>query len=158
MRDGRHLRRDIELAEVSDDELRDIADVFDCLIGDMKRAAAARSLRFGPTAVSKVLFALRPRLFPAWDSAIRAALVEGEDSGEAYVRYVVRLRNDVCGVARHGEELGLTHLPAVLCPSRRATMAQLMGEYYWVTVTRRVRLPLLQRRRDWAAWSAGPAD
>jgi len=32
-------------------------------------------------------------------------------------------------------------------------MAQLMGEYYWVTVTKEVKLPPLQCRRDWAAWS-----
>ncbi len=149
----RLLGRNVDLAEASDGDLRDVADLYGSLVGDMRRAAAKRSLRFGPTAVSKTLFALRPRLLPAWDSAIREALVDGEDSGEAYVRYVCRVRRDIRGIARRGAELGLTRLPAVLCPSRQATMAQLMGEYYWVTVTRGVQIPSLQCRRDWMAWS-----
>jgi hypothetical protein len=147
------LDANADLAEVPDRDLRDIADLYDSLVGDMKRAASARSPRFGPTAVSKTLFALRPRLLPAWDNAIREALVDGEDSGEAYVRYVSLLRDDLRGITRRGAELGLIRLPAMLCPSRHATMAQLMGEYYWVTVTRGVKLPPLHCRRDWTAWS-----
>jgi len=149
----RLVDRSTGLAEASDDDLGDVAGLFDSLIADMKCAASTTSLRFGPTAVSKTLFALRPRLLPAWDSAIREALVGGEDSGEAYVRYASRLRSDIRGITRRGAEFGLTRLPAVLCPSRNATMAQLMGEYYWVTVTKEVKLPPLQCRRDWAAWS-----
>ena len=158
-RNGDHLLgRNADLAEVPDGDLRDTADLFDSLIGDMKRAASTRSLRFGPTAVSKTLFALRPRLFPAWDSAIRGAVVDGEDSGKAYVRYASRLRNEIRGITRRGTELGIVGLPAALCPSRNATMVQLVGEYYWVTVTRGVKLPPLHCRRDWTAWSTGAAD
>jgi hypothetical protein len=143
---------------VSDGDLRDTADLFDSLIGDMKRAASIRSLRFGPTAASKTLFALRPQLFPAWDSAIRAGLVDGEDSGKAYVRYASRLQDDIRGITHRGAELGIVGLAAALCPGRKATMAQLVGEYYWVTVTRGVKLPPLHCRRDWTAWSTVAPD
>lgn len=58
----RLVDRSTGLAEASDDDLRDVAGLFDSLIADMKCAASTTSLRFGPTAVSKTLFALRPRL------------------------------------------------------------------------------------------------
>lgn len=143
----------LELAEASDGELRGVADLFDSLVDDMKRGASSKSLRFGPTAVSKTLFALRPQLLPAWDSAIRDALFGGEDTGEAYVSYTSRLQDDIRKAAGLAAELGIACLPEVLRPGRNATMVQLMGEYYWVTATRRVKLPPLQCRRDWAAWS-----
>lgn len=142
-----------DLAGVSQDELRAVAGLFDSLLDDMRRAATRKSLRFGPTAVSKTLFALRPRLFPAWDSAIRQAVVDGEDTGEAYVSYASRLQNDIRKITSLAAELDIACLPEVLRPGRNATMVQLMGEYYWVTVTREVKLPPLHCRLDWAAWS-----
>ncbi len=49
----RLVDRSTGLAEASDGDLRDVADLFDSLIADMQCSASTRSLRFGPTAVSK---------------------------------------------------------------------------------------------------------
>ena len=54
------------LAAITDNEIDIAADAFD----ELARSPASVRRRIGPTAASKVMMALSPRTFPAWDATI----------------------------------------------------------------------------------------
>jgi hypothetical protein len=135
---------------LSETALEAFLDPFDQLSA-IKPPGARR--RFGPTAASKALFALCPTVFVPWDNAIREELVRGA-SGAAYVRFLKRMRDDLQTIAVECVNKGfdLNRLAEKLYPPR-SSPAQLVGEYYWVKITRRVQLPDAGMLRTWAAWS-----
>lgn len=135
--------------------LRDAAlevflDPFDELSG-IKPPSVRR--KFGSTAASKTLFALCPAVFVPWDALIRERLAGGE-SGAAYIKFLKLMRDDLATIAgqcaSHGFDLdGL----AERIGRPKSTAAQLVGEYYWVTITRHAHMPEAETLRTWAAWS-----
>ena len=83
------------------------------------RPAARRTVRgrdldvaFGDTAAAKLLFALRPQVFPPWDEAIRLAF--GRPGGaDAYVRMLRLSAAALDGLARR-LAVGVSDLPEIL--------------------------------------------
>lgn len=137
-------------------ELEQCVPVFDSLSKKQasvrKQAGRESVVTFGPTAAAKILFALRPRIFVAWDEPIRRKL--GHDgSGRSYVDFLLRLREELLDLEsqcrRHG--LQLETLPGEL-GRPDSTPAQLLDEYYWATKTREVALPSREQVALWVEW------
>jgi hypothetical protein len=109
--------------------------------------------RLGPTAASKTLFALRPHVFVPWDEAIRHEFA-ADGSGASYVRFLQVIRNDLKHVAQQclQQSIDPEELPGRL-GRPESTAPQLVGEYYWITATKRVKPPNPETVREWLAWS-----
>jgi hypothetical protein len=109
---------------------------------------------FGPTAAAKILFALRPKALPPWDIPIRGQF-DLYGSGAEYGEYLRRVRSDLehlnakcCGL-----NLQLSQLP-VLFGRPNSSLAKLVDEYYWVTLTRNCAPPSREQMTQWVQWSA----
>lgn len=115
------------------------------------RRGRTQEVHIGPTAASKILYAIRPDALMPWDAAMRASL--GHDgSPRSYLEYLL----DIRGLTVHIETLcrsqgfGMEDLPSVL-GRPDATVLSLVNEYLWVTVTRRVELPSSETLVQWSA-------
>lgn len=153
---------DGSLAELDEAHLDDLADVFDSLSTQIASKPTKKGkqieVSFGPTATSKTLFALRPHLLPAWDGEIRKQ--SGRDgSGRPYVEFAKDIHNKIGETERScaSPDFSLANLPRMLRRPAYTTVAQLMVEYYWITMTRGVSLPSSITVREWLYWS-GDAD
>jgi len=106
----------------------------------------------GPTATAKILHILDPQLFVMWDQPILAHFHEVDrsikDSPEGYRTFLQRMKNVAVSVrdafyenrAEPGEtpEEYLSHCMGYSPPE---TMAKYLDEFFWVTVTNRVKVP-----------------
>jgi len=118
------------------------------------RDGATLRVRIGPTAASKILFAIRPRALLPWDDAMRTALKQ-ERSLRTYLDYLLSMRDltlHVDGLCRnHG--FGIEDLPQRL-ERPESTVIELINEYIWVTVPRkdrrRIALPSSETLAKWA--------
>jgi hypothetical protein len=127
--------------------------------GSLKDRTGARRSRdgnesevhIGPTAASKILFALRPKALMPWDEAMRVAF-KCDGSPESYFKYLVEIRDltlhigDLC----RNEGIQIDDLPHKL---RRpdSTLLELVNEYIWITETRKVELPSSETLTQWAS-------
>lgn len=158
------VRRSLPLPDDSPNDLnaarlRDLARAFDSL---SKRTAAKRRTRngklskvsFGPTASSKCLFALRPHLLPAWDDPMRTEFEHDDGTGASYVEFMKDVHAKIVETEQDWASRGLrlAEFPAKLGRPDFTTVAQLLVEYYWITVTRGVMLPSKATMREWLAW------
>ncbi len=125
----------------------------------MERVASYKELkdgkvlaRFGPTGASKILFALRPQSMIAWDIPIRGSL-KYADNGDSYVRYLLKaldeLESLMLSCQKHG--VPIEDIPRLLGRDC-ATVAQMVGEYFWVTLTRSCYPPKGDRAELWSRW------
>ena len=107
--------------------------------------------RVGPSTASKILHVLNPALFVMWDRAIRrhysALCHSGMDSGADYVLFLRHMQELARSVAddfasQHGLGKGVeSYVSGHLGQARPVTLAKLLDEYNWVTITRRVWIP-----------------
>lgn len=133
------------LADMNDGVLEEFAELFDHLSSLPTREGERNGRRFpisfGPTAASKTLFALRPHAFLAWDAAIRKGFA-ADGSGASFVRFLKGVRRELREITEQCslQGFGLEDLPGRL---RRpeSTAPQLVGEYYWITITGHVGPP-----------------
>lgn len=145
------------LVRLEDEALRKFEALFDGLSGlharQVPRNGSFFGVSFGPTAASKSLFALFPQVFVAWDEPIRQTL-GCDGSGASYVEFLRRIRGDLELLAERCTRAGfaLEMLPDKL-GRENSTAPQLVGEYYWVTITRGVRPPDKATLSKWGAWS-----
>ena len=145
------------LADMSDGVLDKFAEVFDDLstlpAREVVRNGSRFLISFGPTAASKTLFALRPHAFLAWDAAIRKEF-SADGFGASYVRFLKASRHKASEIAEQCSRRGLDveDFPKRLGRDD-STSAQLIGEYYWITMTRNVKPPDAATLREWLAWS-----
>lgn len=111
----------------------------------------------GPVGASKLLFALRPKSLPPWDRAIREKLQEYEHVA-SYSDYLWYAKDVLSTIAQECQRRGLdvATLPARL-GRPEATLAKLLDEYHWLTITRGYQLPDTDTLRDWLEWSARDA-
>ena len=136
---------------------RDLADVFD----ELSTCVAARKMRkgrellvsYGPTATAKTLFILRPALFPAWDGPIRCELGYQGD-GASYAQFTADVHAKIAESAECCKQSGriLESLPRVLGRPTYTTLAQLVIDYYWITITRSVKLRGREEISRWLSW------
>lgn len=145
------------LLGLSDQSLRTFDELFDDLSSlharQVSRNGSFVSIPFGPTAASKSLFALFPHVFVAWDEPIRNVL-KYDRKGASYVEFLKRLRGDLEFLAKECARAGfaLEELPDRL-GRKNSTAPQLVGEHYWVTITRGVRPPDRSTLSEWLSWS-----
>jgi hypothetical protein len=128
---------DRALTSLDDDELDTVAAAYAALAdaaASVRRSPTGTvAVRFGPTAASKAMFALRPLACPPWDEPIRHALGLGatDTAYRAYLGLVARALQRAAARAR----VRVDELP------RRAgrpdlTPPKLVDEYLWVTISR----------------------
>ena len=108
-------------------------------------------VRIGPTAASKVLFAIRPKALMPWDEAMRISF-ECNGSPESYLKYLITIRNlcsyigDLCS----NKGFQIDDLPQKL-GRPNSTVLALANEYIWITETRKVELPSSETLKQWAS-------
>ena len=115
------------------------------------RGRSKRKVHIGPTAASKILFALRPKALMPWDEAMRKRF-GCDGSPESYFEYLIEIRDlalhigDLCRI----KGFQIDDLPQRLGRSNSTVLA-LVNEYIWVTVTRKVELPSSETLTQWAS-------
>jgi hypothetical protein len=127
--------------------------------GSLKDKIGARRSRYGsesevhigPTAASKVLFAIRPKALMPWDEEMRVAF-KCDGSPESYVRYlkaIISLAFHIGDLCRN-KGFQIDDLPQRL---RRpgSTVLALINEYIWITETRKIELPSSVTLLQWAS-------
>ncbi|OGT34153.1 MAG: hypothetical protein A2W28_06605 [Gammaproteobacteria bacterium RBG_16_51_14] len=109
-------------------------------------------VKIGPTGAAKILFALRPNSLIPWDEPIRAEL-DIDGGGHSYCEYLRKVRNHLKELSDDCERSGfaLIDLPQKL-NRRESSVAKLIDEYYWVTVTRGCSAPKEDDLRRWVSW------
>ena len=105
----------------------------------------------GPTAASKILFAIRPKALMPWDDAMRKHFGYSGSPG-SYSEYLITIKNLTLHITNLCRKKGfqIDDLPQKL---RRpnSTVLALVNEYIWVTVTRKVELPSSETLTQWAS-------
>jgi hypothetical protein len=141
--------------QLDDRELKTAANAY----GSLKDRLGARHSRhndqlqvhIGPTAASKVLFALRPRALVPWDDAMRRSFGYGDASPESYFKYLVAIRNLALHIRDLCRDKGfqIDDLPGKI-DRGRSTVVELLNEYIWVR-TRGIELPSSETLMQWAS-------
>jgi hypothetical protein len=115
------------------------------------RGNIKRKVHIGPTASSKILFALRPKALMPWDEAMRKYFGCNGSPG-SYIWYLKKIRDltfqigDLC----RNRGFQVDDLPQRL-GRENSTVLALVNEYIWVTVTRKVDLPSSGTLMQWAS-------
>ncbi len=114
------------------------------------RGGSKKEVHIGPTAASKILFAIRPKALMPWDEAMRISF-ECDGSPESYFKYLITIRNltlhirDLC----RNKDFQIDDLPQKL-GRPNSTVLALVNEYIWVTETRKCKLPSSHTLARWA--------
>lgn len=144
-----------KLWKLTDSQLDRCAEPFNSLAS--KRASVRRTKRgssnvkIGPTGAAKILFAIRPDIFPPWDDPIRKkAGYRGSDGYARFLKETKQLVLDLKGQCERSN-IAIENLPKIL-NRPLSSVPKLIDEYYWVTITKGCRLPPLERLRNWARW------
>jgi hypothetical protein len=105
---------------------------------------------YGPTGTAKTLFALRPDVFPPWDTPIRRVFGWNGD-GDSFRRYLAEVAGTLREVA---EEAGV---PVAVLPELverpNSSPPKLVDEYNWVVKTKRMPPPAPEELLRWAEWA-----
>ncbi|OGP82532.1 MAG: hypothetical protein A2Y95_09900 [Deltaproteobacteria bacterium RBG_13_65_10] len=112
-------------------------------------------MTYGPAGAAKTLFALRPNSLPPWDDPIRAQFGDGE-SAKAYVRFLLDAKRQLEEVLAKARDFGIgpDDLPSRLGRSD-SSLAKLMDEFAWVTVTKERPCPDRNELERWLTWADG---
>jgi len=143
------------LWQLEDQEIETAANVYGSLkdkTGAQRvRGGSKRKVHIGPTAASKVLFAIRPQALMPWDEAMRISF-ECDGSPESYFKYLITIRNLTLHIGNLCRNKGfqIDDLSREL-GRPESTVLALVNEYIWVTVTRKVGLPSPETLMQWAA-------
>jgi hypothetical protein len=147
--------RDKPLWDLGDYELEVAAHAY----GSLKDKTGARRVHggskqevpIGPTAASKILFAIRPKALMPWDEAMRKSF-KHDGSPDSYFEYLVEIRNLTLRIGNlcRNKGLQIDDLPQKL-ERPNFTVLALVNEYVWVTVTRKVELPSSETLAQWAS-------
>lgn len=151
--------RGAKLWQSSDSTLEGYAELFNSLASlrasIRKRKGGKSNVRVGPTGAAKILFAIRPNVFPPWDDYIKKN--RGYRGPDGYARFLKDTKQLLLDLKLQcdGICIAIEDLPKKL-HRRWSSVPKLIDEYYWVTITNGCCLPSSERIRDWATWcSAG---
>jgi hypothetical protein len=144
-----------QLWEITVADIEIIPELFDTLAGRTAFQKDGKAARFGSTAASAILCALRPHSMIPWDIPIRAKL-NSSGTGDSYVEYLVKALREIESLMSSCQSLGISieNVPAVL-KREGTTLAQLVGEYFWVTLTRECHPPSGETAKCWTRWIKG---
>ncbi|MEU5694666.1 hypothetical protein [Actinosynnema sp. NPDC020468] len=121
--------REVWLAELSDEDAAALGECF----ADLAATRAAPTRTLGPTAASKLLFALRPNALMPWDNLI-AQRLHGARDGAAYTRHLTTGRTWARAVLA---ESGLAEAVLVEQLGRPGgSLAKVLDEYCYLVYTR----------------------
>jgi len=143
------------LWEVEDGELEKATRAYGSLKDETGarrvRGGSKREVHIGPTAASKVLFAIRPKALMPWDEAMRISF-DCDGSPESYFKYIIKIRDLTLHIGKLCRNKGfqIDDLPHKLGRPNYTVLA-LVNEYIWVTVTRKVELPSSETLTQWAS-------
>ncbi len=148
---------DATLLSLSDEDLEQVEHAYARLIS---RIASRRRLsggneinvEIGPTGASKILFALRPLALIPWDDPIRREF-NLDGSAHSYTNFLRNVRVSLGELEQICREKGLTiaDLPHLL-GRPTSSIAKMIDEYFWVTITRRCPAPPEVEISRWATW------
>jgi hypothetical protein len=149
---------DRTLLSLTDNEFAQVQAAYSHLVG---RTASIRKIKgegetqiqIGPTGAAKILFALRPKALIPWDDPIRDEL-NLDDSARSYCVYLSvaqeYLQELNCDCGKLGFDLN--DLPRML-GRPNSTVAKLIDEYAWVTISRKFPMPSKDEFIHWVDWS-----
>lgn len=110
-------------------------------------------VRVGPAGAAKILFAARPKVFPAWDEQIRAKL-RFDGRQDSYREYLLKAREAVTQLCAEATKIGLTEEDIPQHVGRpTSTLAELFGVYSWVVYTEGCSIPGPDELAKWYQWS-----
>jgi len=77
-----------------------------------------------------------------------------DGSGLSYINYLQRIRTDIesLEIVCRKEGIALSEVPRVIGRDD-STLVQLIGEYYWMTKTRKLDPPASEFLRQWCKWA-----
>jgi hypothetical protein len=143
------------LWQLEDQEIETAANAY----GSLKDRIGARRSRYGnkskvhigPTAASKILFAIRPKALMPWDEAMRKSF-KCDGSPESYFKYLITIKN----LTLHIRDLCTSKGFQIDDLSKKigrpdSTVLELINEYVWVTETREIKLPSSEILTQWAS-------
>jgi len=109
------------------------------------------NVQMGLVGAAKMLFAIRPNVFPPWDNAIREELkdsysVKSYADYLQYVKKVILNLEEICNI----HNINIDNLPQNL-DRPKSTVAKLIDEYLWVTITKGFKVKEILRR--WDKWT-----
>lgn len=149
------LAREKPLWDLGDGELKVAARAY----GSLKDKTGAwrvhgrsqQEVHIGPTAASKILYAIRPKALMPWDNAMRTSF-ECDGSFESYFKYLREIRDFTSHIGNLCRDKGfqVDDLPNKL-GRPDSTVLALVNEYIWVTETRKVKLPSSETLAQWAS-------
>ena len=151
--------KDKMLWELTEDDFKIVSNIYDSLA---EKTASQRArynndinVTVGPTGASKTLFALQPNSMIPWDEPIRKTLKHNGD-GESYVEYLKGAITETQSLFLSCKRNNIEPLDISKNLRRpEASVAQLIGEYFWVTITRGCYPPSEETFRCWYEWSKG---
>ncbi len=109
-------------------------------------------VRIGPTAASKILFAVRPEALMPWDEAMRKEF-DCDGSRGSYLKYLLEIRKLTLHIRDLCKASGFDISELAQKINRDgSTVLELVNEYIYVTVTRDRKMPSAQNLAVWAQW------
>lgn len=110
------------------------------------------NVTIGPTGTAKILFAVRPNALIPWDDPIRESFGVG-NSARSYIQYLQAAKDHLEELSQECDERGhnLSDLPQMLGRST-SSIAKMVDEYFWVTVSRSCPVPSDDELMRWATW------
>jgi len=148
---------DRTLLDLSDSDFTSVSTAYAKLVN---RTASKRTLRvggqakveFGPTGTAKILFALRSNALIPWDEQIRIKF-HFENTADDYAKYLQLVRKNLEELkdACERNSCRLSDLPQLL-GRPKSSLAKLIDEYFWVTVSRKCPAPTSKELAQWAQW------
>jgi len=146
-----------ELFSLTDDDFALIERVYAKLVSrtaSIRKSAKGSESRVevGPTGTAKILFALRPIALIPWDNPIRDKL-NLDGSAYSYCAYLRIVKNHLEELSHDCIKFGLSiaDLPDIL-DRPVSSVAKLMDEYFWVTISRKCPTPDDSKFMRWIAW------
>lgn len=147
---------DKNIWELTNKDFEGTSIIFETLL---KKTASKRKrgnkdiiVRIGPTSVSKILFALRPKTFIPWDAEMRKNFNLKGDQKD-YLKYLKISIEIANGLAEQCNKNGfkLEDFPSKISKAD-STIPKLIDEYFWVTLTRGCTLPEKKELLEWLYW------
>ena len=116
-----------------------------------------RNNLLGPAAAAKAIFALKPETAIPWDQAIRDGLGL-KDNRDGYPEMLRRSQKEANFLVEDASELGISEsdIPKEIGSPGR-TLARLLDEYHWITLTQGHQIPSVKDLKLWLSWECPPA-
>lgn len=117
-----------------------------------RKGRSSVRVTFGPTGVAKIFFAFRRNALVPWDDPIRQHY-DYDGSADSYLSYLRRIKSQADNIKSACEQHGIpiSDLPAQL-GRPLSSVAKLIDEANWLTITRKLICPTPEILRLWARW------